>query len=119
MLSVVIPTRDRREVLLETLRTLEAQHAPEGGFEVIVVDNGSSDGTPDAVEELRASARMPLELVREPGTGPPLASSCSSSATTPPRRNPTCSRVTPTCTPGTPTGVTRSRAGRPGRRGAR
>ena len=43
-LSVVIPTRDRRQRLAETLDAL-ATRAVEGGFEVIVVDDASSDGT--------------------------------------------------------------------------
>jgi glycosyltransferase involved in cell wall biosynthesis len=73
MLSVVIPTRDRRDVLLETLRALEAQRAPEGGFEVIVVDNGSEDGTRGAVDDLRASVGMALELVIEAEPGPARA----------------------------------------------
>jgi glycosyltransferase involved in cell wall biosynthesis len=73
MLSVVIPTRDRRSVLLETLRSLEGQRSPEGGFEVIVVDNGSSDGTPDAVRDLAGRSDITVELVVEPGAGPARA----------------------------------------------
>jgi glycosyltransferase involved in cell wall biosynthesis len=73
MLSVVIPTRDRRGVLLETLRSLVAQDVPNGGFEVVVVDNGSTDGTADAVRGLQASSEVPLELVAEPEAGPARA----------------------------------------------
>lgn len=73
MLSVVIPTRDRRGVLLETLRSLTAQDAPKGGFELVVVDNGSTDGTADAVRELQASSNVSVELVIEPGAGPARA----------------------------------------------
>ncbi|WP_433868805.1 glycosyltransferase family 2 protein [Saccharopolyspora sp. CA-218241] len=46
--SVVIATRDRREELLRTLRHLEGL---EPRPPVIVVDNASTDGTPDAVAE--------------------------------------------------------------------
>jgi N-acetylglucosaminyl-diphospho-decaprenol L-rhamnosyltransferase len=42
-ITVVIATRNRREQLIETL--------PRHAAPVIVVDNGSDDGTPDAVEE--------------------------------------------------------------------
>src|SRR5215217_7707874 len=44
--TVVIATRDRRDALLGTLDRLERLPEPPP---IIVVDNGSSDGTPDAV----------------------------------------------------------------------
>src|SRR4051812_36397661 len=48
--SLVIPTRDRSQILLETVRlTLLQRHV---AFELIVVDDGSSDGTADALEAL-------------------------------------------------------------------
>ncbi len=46
--SVVIATKNRREVLLEALRTTIAQ---SGDIEVIVMDDGSTDGTAEAVRE--------------------------------------------------------------------
>ncbi len=46
-LSVVIPTRDRRRVLEETLTALDHQEGLPGPIEVIVVDDGSTDGTDD------------------------------------------------------------------------
>ncbi|MFD0853569.1 glycosyltransferase family 2 protein, partial [Actinomadura adrarensis] len=45
--TVVVITRDRRETLLDTLGRL--RELP-GKPPVIVVDNASSDGTPEAVE---------------------------------------------------------------------
>jgi GT2 family glycosyltransferase len=42
--SLIIPTRNRRAVLTDTLSRIEA--LPDAAFEVIVVDNGSTDGTP-------------------------------------------------------------------------
>lgn len=48
--TVVVPTRDRRELLGATLRTILAQREVE--FRVIVVDDGSRDGTPAWVESL-------------------------------------------------------------------
>lgn len=44
-LSVVIPTRNRRHVLEETLTALDRQVGLPGPLEVIVVDDGSTDGT--------------------------------------------------------------------------
>ena len=49
--SVVIPTRDRSDVLSATLAALAAQDLPEA-FEVLVVDDGSSDDTPEVLRRL-------------------------------------------------------------------
>jgi glycosyltransferase involved in cell wall biosynthesis len=43
--SVIIPTYNRKESLGETLRSLAQQTWPADRFEVIVVDDGSTDGT--------------------------------------------------------------------------
>lgn len=48
--SVVVPTHERRDLLLRTLASVRAQTGV--GMEILVVDDGSSDGTADAVDEL-------------------------------------------------------------------
>src|SRR3954447_17098551 len=71
-LTVVIPTRDRRAILLETLARLDRQ----GGdvrFEAIVVDDGSADGTSEALRELAGSLSYALTLIEEHGRGPAVA----------------------------------------------
>lgn len=52
--SVVIPTYNRKPILEKCLRALENQQliAPIAGYEVVVIDDGSTDGT---VEWLKAS----------------------------------------------------------------
>jgi len=51
MLSVIVPTYNERENIVELIERVEA--ALNGSrFEVIVVDDGSPDGTADAAEEL-------------------------------------------------------------------
>lgn len=52
LVSVIIPTRDRAELLVDTLSALRSQTYPH--LEVIVVDDGSTDATPEVVEEARA-----------------------------------------------------------------
>jgi glycosyltransferase involved in cell wall biosynthesis len=70
-LSIVIPTRDRRERLLATLDALDGQRVDGAEVEVVVADNGSSDGTADA---LRArSGALPVAVVGEPRPGASFA----------------------------------------------
>ncbi len=72
--SVVIPTYNRADLLLQGLRALAAQDLPAGAFEVVVVDDGSADGTEDAVRAWTASATSPaVRLFRQPRRGPAAA----------------------------------------------
>jgi glycosyltransferase involved in cell wall biosynthesis len=71
-LTVVIPTRDRLPALRETLARLEAQ-AADAAFEVVVVDDGSLDGTSEALREAGASHSFPLTPLRAGGGGPAAA----------------------------------------------
>ncbi len=72
VISVVIPTRDRCDVLLLTLQALERQERLNGRFEVVVVDDGSSDGTVEAVRGA-APARFDLTIVALEPVGPSRA----------------------------------------------
>lgn len=51
--SVVIPTYNRRVLLGHTLESLVRQTLPADRFEVLVVDDGSSDGTAEVVHGYR------------------------------------------------------------------
>ncbi|EKD55544.1 MAG: hypothetical protein ACD_59C00130G0007 [uncultured bacterium] len=44
-LSVIIPTRNRSSLLTNTLESILLQNYPQTDFEVIVIDNGSTDST--------------------------------------------------------------------------
>jgi len=48
--SIVIATRNRKALLGRTLDVLAGQQWPADQYEIIVADNGSTDGTPEAVE---------------------------------------------------------------------
>ncbi len=52
-LSVIIPTRNRASLLQKTLYSITRQTFPKEVFEVIIVDNGSTDNTQQVVEEFR------------------------------------------------------------------
>src|SRR5256884_2344425 len=63
--TVAIPTRNRRARLIPLLELLIPQ-AANVGAEILVVDNGSSDGT---VEAVRALAGDTVRCIVEPGAG--------------------------------------------------
>ncbi len=60
-ISVIIPARDAKAYLEQTLPAVLATAAAHGRAEVIVVDNGSTDGTPDFVRDVGADAVRCLE----------------------------------------------------------
>lgn len=58
LISVVIPTHNRAPLLEQSLRSLSGQSLPGRDFEVIVVDDGSTDATAEVCE--RWFSRIPL-----------------------------------------------------------
>lgn len=66
--AVIVPARDEATVLPATLPSLLAQDYP-GDLRVVLVDDGSTDGTAAAAERLAAGSPRPLRVVR--GTEPP------------------------------------------------
>jgi glycosyltransferase involved in cell wall biosynthesis len=71
-ICVVICTRNRRESLAGTLDSL-AQVSCTRPWEVLVIDNASSDDTSDFVRTRATSFAMPLRLVCEPRIGLSMA----------------------------------------------
>ena len=63
--SVVFPTYQRRELALAAVRALERQELRD--FEAIVVVDGSTDGTAQALRELRPS--FPFTVLEQPNSG--------------------------------------------------
>jgi glycosyltransferase involved in cell wall biosynthesis len=71
LVSVIIPTYNRRERLSRVLDGLVRQSVPRGSFEVVVVDDGSADGT---AEWLAASTfPFPVRALRQENRGPSAA----------------------------------------------
>jgi glycosyltransferase involved in cell wall biosynthesis len=58
--TVAIPVKDRRERMLRCLDGLLAQDYP--AYDILVLDNGSIDGTPDACRERANGSRVPVRV---------------------------------------------------------
>lgn len=71
--TIVIPTFNRRDDLLKTLETLRQMDYPEDLWEAIVVDDGSTDGTGEAVGEWIAATKAPVRYFRRSNAGPAAA----------------------------------------------
>ena len=73
--SVVIPTFNRAEKLRRLLATLKHQTFPLERVEVIVADDGSSDGTCDVIVEV--ADQLDIRHVWQPNRGHRLAQVCN------------------------------------------
>lgn len=71
--SVVVPSYNRSALLGRCLSSLEAQTLAKQAYEVIVVDDGSVDDTPDVCAEFIRKATMGLVYVRGSHRGPAAA----------------------------------------------
>lgn len=58
LISVIIPTYNRRVILEKSLKALARQTLPADQYEIILIDDGSTDGT----KEMVASLEMPCSL---------------------------------------------------------
>jgi glycosyltransferase involved in cell wall biosynthesis len=61
--SVIVPARDARQTLPRCLAALAAQRLPTSDYEVIVVDDGSTDGT---AEVARSAPLAPIVISQGP-----------------------------------------------------
>ena len=69
--AVCVSTRNRAELLRRLFDQLECQSLPADAFEVVVVDDGSTDHTPAVIAAALARARLRLTSIRhETSRGP-------------------------------------------------
>jgi glycosyltransferase involved in cell wall biosynthesis len=63
-LSIVVPTKNRRELLARTLPTVLGQDLPKNEYEVVIVSDGSTDGTREFVAGLKTARARAQTLER-------------------------------------------------------
>jgi glycosyltransferase involved in cell wall biosynthesis len=69
--SVIVPTFNRRAMAIEAVDSVLSQRGTS--FELIVIDDGSTDGTADALFELRRARGVPFAIERAENRGPAAA----------------------------------------------
>jgi glycosyltransferase involved in cell wall biosynthesis len=67
--SVVICTYNRSDLLAEAIRSIEAQIFPKEKFEIIVVDNNSTDQTKETIKKLVQTSSVIIKYIFEPEQG--------------------------------------------------
>lgn len=72
-ISVVIPTVNRKKILRRVIEGLIKQTYPADRFEVVIVDDNSTDGTQDTVKELRQIHNNIRYIKQLPGKKGPAA----------------------------------------------
>jgi len=68
-IAVLITTRNRRDILERSLDRIFASDQPDGGFEVVVVDDGSTDDTPRYLQSVTPPRGIVFRTASYPPTG--------------------------------------------------
>jgi len=61
-LSVIIPTYNRAETLLKTLRAFESQSLDRKDFEILILNDGSPDDTSQVVKDFASRSQLNIRL---------------------------------------------------------
>jgi len=69
--SIIIPTYNRKEILREALEFLFNQSYPKENYEIVIVDDGSTDGTEKMINSLSPPCR--LVYLHQDRKGPAIA----------------------------------------------
>jgi glycosyltransferase involved in cell wall biosynthesis len=72
-LSVIIPSYNRKEEIQELLASLEAQELSKEMFQVLLVDDGSTDGTGEWIIEFQHKSALNVSFIRQDHQGPGAA----------------------------------------------
>ncbi|MDH4230915.1 MAG: glycosyltransferase [Nitrospirota bacterium] len=72
-ISVIIPTFNRKNTLTKCLHALFDQTYPKKNYELIVIDDGSTDGTGEIMNTLLSDAPCIMKYFRQVNSGPAAA----------------------------------------------
>jgi glycosyltransferase involved in cell wall biosynthesis len=71
LINVIVPVFNEERLLAEAIACIRRQGDPR--VEIVAVDDGSTDGTPELLERLRREPGAPLRVVRQANAGPGAA----------------------------------------------
>lgn len=72
IITIILPVYNRAELLPRTMRSIIGQDAPHDSFRLVIVDNGSTDNTPEVLTLWADKAReagIDTQIVNEPAKG--------------------------------------------------
>ncbi len=67
--SIIAPTRNRSKWLISAIRSFVEQDFPSSQYEIIVVDNGSTDNTREITEHIASVNKYTIRYIYEPVPG--------------------------------------------------
>ena len=73
MVSVIVPTHNRATSLADTLHDLSAQDYPRDRLEIVVIDDGSTDGTVQVLQAAQVRSPFPMRYFHQEQQGIPVA----------------------------------------------
>ncbi len=68
-ISVLLPTYNRKQILEKTLKAYFKQNYPLEKIEIVIVDDGSTDGTENLVNGIKTNAPFPLRYFKQENKG--------------------------------------------------
>jgi glycosyltransferase involved in cell wall biosynthesis len=68
--SIIIPTYNRQRLLKKTLRSLFNQSFPKDHYEIVIVDDGSTDETEEMVKNLSLISPVKIKYFKQENKGP-------------------------------------------------
>ncbi len=70
LFSVIVPTFNRADEIKELLDSLSKQTIPHNNFEIIIVDDGSTDNTKEVIESIKSKFDLNIRTLYQNHKGP-------------------------------------------------